>query len=161
MKNGELWRKVDQLRRTHWWPKVETKLGHASVCLVGYPRAVPRDWGDNQGVRPCTITATVNRKTLLQQAQFRHWGIDPVVLAEVRTIDARHGNELRDALKELLLGSSGELQHGWRDVSEPDMVWDMLLGQAVAELGYTDGRQVFGEMEHVRRVIEKARRGGW
>lgn len=161
MRPGELERQIAVLRTKQWFKQAEAKIGHVSVCLVGYDQPLPRSFSDNKGARPCTVAMTSDRQRLLQQDKFRHWHGSPSVLAEVRVIDSRHGAELRSVLMERLVGTSDALEHGWRDVEEPDIVWPILLADAMRELNYADGRHVLSELEHVRRVILLAKKRAW
>lgn len=160
-KLSELERQLNLLRGKQWFKAAEAKAGHVSVCLVGYEQPLPRSFSDNKGARPCTVAMTSDRPRLLQQDKFRHWHGSPSVLAEVRVIDSRHGAELRATLMERLLGSSDALDHGWRDIDEPDIVWPILLADAMRELNYTDGRHVISELEHIKRVLVIANKRAW
>ena len=79
-------------------------------------------------------------------------------IVNVRDKDA--AKRLKARLDTLLLGDSAasKLRHGWRDVDDPDVTWDLLLAEALRLL-HLDGFDEAEKQRRIRRVYEKQMRG--
>ena len=139
-----------QRRQSPLEAKVERELDIVAVCMVCYRERVPRSFGDNEGVWPVKFVVTKDHREAHKIAAYE---------SPVHKVDTRHyvlvqgklsGRHLKTKLDELLLGQSevSKLRHAWRDVVDPDMVWDILLGEALRVLRLVG----FDEDEKQRRI---------
>ena len=144
---------------------IERQLGITAVCMISYAQRVPRHFGDNEGAWPVKFVVTQKPRNAakiddlaspIHKVSVRH-------MVNVRDKDA--AKRLKNTLDSLLLGSASasKLRHGWRDVDDPDLTWDLLLGEALR----TTRLEGFDEEEKTRRIqreydrrVSKFRRRG-
>lgn len=140
--------------------KIERQLGITAVCMIAYTARVPRKFGDNEGAWPVKFVVTTKPRHAakiddlanpLHRVAVRH-------MVNVRDKDA--AKRLKTKLDTLLLGDSdnSKLRHGWRDVDDPDVTWDLLLAEALRQLNL-DGFDEQEKQRRIRRVYEKQIRG--
>ncbi len=163
-------RNPDRPARSRAYRAAEADLGYHAVCMIGYARPVPRDWGDNRGVQPVRIAMSKKPRDAARRPDIESPIHQIEVLDYVLVESEAHARLLKAKLDELLVGTSDEskaLRHGWRDLDgDHTMVWPILLEQAVRELtAAAKSRRatsfsVFDEAEKERRVTRRARGRG-
>jgi hypothetical protein len=131
------------------------KAEFVAVCLLGYTKRVPRDFGDNQGAWPVRVTTSTNPGDLARKPDQEN------PLHEVRVHDYvwvetdAHARRLKSRLEALLLGSGEALKGSWRDCDDPLVLWPILLQQALEELDMVS----FDDRERIARASRRAMRG--
>lgn len=152
---------VAKLKRTDAYRQAEKELDFWSVMLIGPAQRVPRHFGDNQGVRDVRVVATSDPKAYLKRCNVEHGVWPRKILAITWTLSGRHAARLKDKLDGMLLGEADKnrLLQGWRDLEDDvDIVWPILLRQAVSEINEREHIEVFGEDEKVERIMRHAGR---
>lgn len=139
---------------------VERQLGITAVCMIAYTARVPRHFGDNLGAWPVKFVVTAKPHGAAKVDDLANPLHRVVVRHMVNVRDKEAAKRLKTRLDELLLGDSKEsrLRHGWRDVDDPDVVWDLLLAEALRTLhleGFDEGEK----LRRIRRVVDKQVRG--
>jgi hypothetical protein len=112
---------------------IERELDWWAVCLVGTTERVPRFFGDNYGGWPMRFMLTAKPRASAGPDD-RASPYYKIVLHEFVYVEGRErGRALIRQLDSLLLGdnSKAKLRHGWREVDDPQVVWGVLLGEAL------------------------------
>lgn len=137
-------------RRSPQEAQIERKLGIMAVAMVSYRERIPRHFGDNHGVWPVKFVVTAKPREAHKISDFESPVHKVVVRHMVHVRDKEAAKRLKGRLDEMLLGDSrdSKLRHGWRDVDDPDVVWDLLLAEALRTL-HIEG---FDEAEKERRI---------
>jgi hypothetical protein len=136
---------------------VEDDLAFCAVCIVGTARKVPRDFGDNEGAQPLRIVVTTGNPQHAPRVFNRGVhspGFVYVLHAYVYVRTEEHGNRLKDAMEKSMDSYTETMLHGWED-GEPWML-ELLLGQAVEELGY-DVWDEQGKQDYIARAAKRRR----
>lgn len=145
-----------------------------AVCLVGWDRPRPSDWGDNEGVWPVKIVIRKKESEAAKEMDSESPHADVVVLEHVLVQSWAHATRLKDALNEVLLGfqeerESKSLRKNFRNVvgcwEENDPVgrelwWSIVITEALSILKRTNTSfEVFDDDEAYRRISTKAIKG--
>jgi len=152
---------VAKLKRTDAYLAAERDLDFWAVMLIGPAQRIPRHFGDNQGVRDVKIAATSDPKAYLKHVNNANGVHTRKILAITWTLSGRHATRLKRRLDVMLRGDDDKnrLLQGWRDLEDdPEIVWPILLSQAVAEISEREEIEVFGEDERVERIMRHAGR---
>lgn len=147
---------VRKLTSSVAYREAEKRLDFWAVVLLGPTHRVPRTWSDNEGVWPARVGVTQDPDAYAARVDLEAGGVHQhVALAHVWTASRAHANRLKARLDELLLGTNeaGRLRHAWRNISDPEIDWPILLGEALR------GAQidVFDDDERMRRTLREAR----
>jgi len=136
--------------------KLEKELGHTAVCLIGTTKRVPREFGDNRGVWPVKFATTMRPRSGAKVENLANPIHKVVVHQFVFTPSKDDAKRLRERLDSLLVGDSAEskLRHGWRDVEDPDVVWNLLLAEALREL-HLDVFDEAGRQSRLKRELDR------
>lgn len=137
------------------------KSTFTAVCLIGYVGAVPKHFGDNQGVWPVRVVTTVRPHYEASRLDYASPVHKVRVLDLVWTETKDHAKRLKATLDVLLLGTGASnkvLRHGWRDIeTEPEIVWPILLSEALRTLaGKREKVEVFDTAAVERKLYAKA-----
>ena len=153
-------------RRTPTEIAAEAALGHHWVTLLSIERAVPRDFGDNRGMRPVWVEANADWRQSGVVFDRQQPAMRAVRLAVLGVPSAAHAARLKAALDEALHGrvaASGAagLRHRFRDaieLGEVDVWWTPVLAEAImtCELAARDF-EVFTRADHERMVARRVR----
>lgn len=150
------------------------KMDYYAVCLVGWDRPRPSDWGDNQGVWPVKIVIRKKESDAAKEMDSETPHAHAVVLEHVLVETWAHATRLKGALNEVLLGYQEEkenrpLKSAFRNVVgcwEPSdeigrqLFWAALLQDALRILSKTSTSfDVFDDDEAYRRISTKAMKG--
>lgn len=139
----------------------EASLDFVAVCMIGYPERVPRRFGDNGGAWPVRISTTNKPARVAARPDIESplWEIK--LLEFVWTPSDRHAKRLKEKLDTLLLGTTENmrgLRHGWRDLdAEPEIVWPILLEQALRDIRRREEFEIFTEEQRLEKVSGKMR----
>jgi hypothetical protein len=161
-------------RRSKAYRAAEQRMDYYAVCLVGWTRPRPGDFGDNEGIWPVKI---VIRKKELEAA--KEWDqesphAEVEVLESVLVESMAHATRLKDALNEVLLGQQEDagnkgLRRNFRNVVGcwevhdevgRGLFWSVLLTEAQQILSKTaTSFDVFDADEAYRRISGRAMKG--
>ena len=75
-----------------------------AVCLVGWAKPRPMDFGDNEGVWPVKIVIRKKESEAAKEMDLETPHTEAVVLEHVLVESFAHATRLKDALNEVLLG---------------------------------------------------------
>ena len=75
-----------------------------AVCLVGWDRPRPRDYGDNEGVWPVKITIRRKESEAAKEWDQESPHADIVLLEHILVATMEHATRLKNVLNEILLG---------------------------------------------------------
>jgi hypothetical protein len=135
-----------RLVNSHAFRAAEKKSSIVSVCLIGYEQPVPRYFGDNQGGLPVRVVVTSKERTAAKDDDSAQPYHRFVVLESVHIESRAHGDRLKAALDNLLLGEqqakdNKQPRHRFRDVvgcfddvETRSMWWGILLAAALREV---------------------------
>ena len=108
-----------------------------AVFLVGYKEKVPRYFGDNEGAWPVRVASSQEIDKSLSRMDFEQPIHSLTVLGFVWCPTDIHAKRLKETLDEILLGrrpDDNRLRHGWRHLIEPQIVWPIILNDALMTL---------------------------
>lgn len=145
-----------------------------AVCLVGWSKPRPMDFGDNEGIWPVKIVIRKKESEAAKEMDSETPHSDAVVFEHVLVATWAHATRLKDALNEVLLGQQEQqenkpLRKNFRNVvgcwAENDSIgrsmwWSAILTEALQILRKSSSSfEVFDEDEAYERISNKATRG--
>lgn len=146
---------ADRRRRSPHEAAAESGLDHWAVMVVGWPRRMPRHFGDNEGW--WAVKTVVTRDPRAYFAGQDLGAVDVVVWAWVWTATRVRAERLRAAVVADIARDGQHLRRAWYD-----------FDPAVAELTLRDaaeraGIEVFDHEEHLARIAAALEREvkGW
>lgn len=138
-------------------------LDYVMVALVGFERPMPMNFGDNMGVVPVRVHTTKpgNYRALMKKLEAEQPMCRLKRFGYVWVGSDQHAKRLKARLDEALIGAAGRqlLQH-WKDISEPELFWPILLDQAAAEIRAGGERIEFYDDADVERAMRGKAFGG-
>jgi len=161
-----------KLTRSRAFRAHEKQAGYVAVCLIGPEHPIPRKAGDNLGGLPVRVVVTAKDRTAAKDDDLAQPYHKFIVLECVHVESRVHGDRLKAALDEQLLGAQTELdndqpRHRFRDVRgcfddeyTRSIWWGIVLDSALREVKKQARKfDVFDAEEKQRRISEKVRRG--
>lgn len=150
------------------------RTGFVAVCLVGWDRSRPGDWGDNEGILPVKIVIRKAESEAAKEMDQESPHADVDVLEHVLVPSMAHATRLKEALNEVLLGqqeanSNRGLRRNFRNVvgcwAEGDdvgrsMWWAVIIEEAQRILDKTSTSfEILDADEAYRRIAARALKG--
>lgn len=149
-------------RRTKAEAKAEERLDFRAVALIGYERAVPRAFGDNQGMWPCRLVITKTPRTVHKKPDTEQPFHPIKLIAYIWTKSEAHAERLKDRMEALFYGQNEEsriLRRTWMNVHEPKAMWDQILPWAHYEINKREELDLWTEQEY-RALVQRVMGGG-
>lgn len=157
---------VAAITATRSFRAAEKQLGYVALCMIG-PHKPVLDWTGGNSLRwPVALRTHKEPAKAAARTNSEHWegsksAPHVVTLRYVWTPSEIHAGRLKEALYEQLLGKDPEMRRlngSWVDLPEWEIVWDILLQDALGEI--RAGREtidVFDETDRVQRVLRHSR----
>lgn len=164
--------RAEVLTNTRSFRAAAKKADYVAVCLIGPENPIPRRMGDNRGALPVRIVVTTKDRTAAKDDDLAQPYHRFIVLEKVHVETREHGDRLKAAIDQQLVGAQREQdndqpRHSFRDVfgcfddeNTRSMWWGILIDAALREVKRQARRfEVFDGNQKNQRIAQRARRG--